>query len=83
MNYKIFFLMSLAAICFINNLLINFDTLQEISEKGTITVVLIDKATDEKPINYFKNIYRYLVYYIFFYDPYEELSIFQLITIGG
>ncbi len=83
MNYKILIMVFLAIICFINNLMINFDVLQEITENVEVTALLIDKAADVKPLNYFKMLYRYLVYYVYFYDPCSQLTVFELITLGG
>lgn len=83
MNYKILIILFLAIICFLNNLLINFDVLQEITENAEVSALLIDKSADIKPKKYFKMLYRYLVYYVYFYDPYSQLTIFELITLGG
>lgn len=83
MNYKLLGLIGLAIICFINNLLVNFDGLQKIVETTEVTTVMVDKGIEEKPINYIKMIYRYLVFYVYFYDAYDELTIFELITVGG
>lgn len=83
MNYKILIILCLAVICFLNNLLINFDVLQEITENVEVATLLIDKAADVKPKKYLKMLYRYLVYYVYFYDPCSQLTVFELITLGG
>lgn len=83
MNTKLFILTFLAIICFINNLFTNFDVLQDMVEDTDLNVVLIDKGTSGKQSSYPKLIFRYLVYYVFFYDISTPLTIFELITVGG
>lgn len=83
MSYKLLILIILAVICFINNLFVNFDVLQVIVEDTEVTTAIVDKGIEEKPSNYIKMLYRYFVYYLYFYDAYNQLTIFELITLGG
>ncbi len=83
MNYKLLIMIFLAVTCFINNLFVNFDVLQEMVEETEVATMLIDKGIEATPTKYPKMIFRYLIYYLYFYDFSCPLTIFELITIGG
>lgn len=72
MNNKIIIILALLIFSFINNTIISFDYLKDITSK-TETVVFYSKieprVETEKPIcKYIKTIYKYSVYFVFFFD---------------
>ena len=66
MNNKIIIILALLVFSFINNTIIAFDYLKDITSEVE-PVVFYHKI--EKPVKkYIKTIYKYSVYFIFFFD---------------
>lgn len=83
MNYKVIIVLSLAFVSFVNNLVIHFDTLQEITEEVDVSVFYIDNGGEGETKSYLKTLAGYLIYFVFYYDVNDPLSVLALIGYGG
>lgn len=72
MKYKITILLFLLVFSFINNLIISFDNLKNITENTDEEVFLMMADYQIEPTSskasYFKIIYKYFLFYIFYFN---------------
>ncbi len=79
MRTKIILIVFLAIFSFLNNLIISFDSLQEMTNQTDVEVFL---QTIDPNINcnqgYIRLIIRYLIYFVFFFDINDIKSVKNL-----
>lgn len=83
MNIKITIVLLLGFISVLNNLIIYFDTVQEITEDVDKEAFFIENGSSNDFKGYVKMIWQYIVYFIYFYDFDKPISVLELIGYGG
>lgn len=83
-NLKISIILFLIVLSFFNNLLKSYDNLKQLNKEIEVECFLaqIDNNIEiEKPfLSHIKTLYKYFIYFIFFYNIEEPLSIIDVMN---
>lgn len=83
-NYKVLIVIILVCLSFINNLLLTFDNLKDLNKSSDLAclVSVVDPSikVEEETINKVSLMYKYIIYFIFFYNINDPTSIKDIIN---
>lgn len=81
MRFKIILILTLLIFSFVNNLIIHFDSLQEMTKNQDVEVFyqIADPAIQSEDYHqrYIKTVSQYVVYFVFFYNSEDLYSIVE------
>jgi hypothetical protein len=84
LKYKVTILLVLLVFSFVNNLIIGFENLKNITENADEEVffMMVDVQIEpEKPAQrYIKTIYKYLIFYIFYFNIDDLPSVIKVLN---
>lgn len=84
LKYKVTILLVLLVFSFVNNLIIGFENLKNITENADEEVffMMVDVQIEpEKPTQrYIKTIYKYLIFYIFYFNIDDLPSVIKVLN---
>lgn len=83
-NLKVSIILFLIVLSFFNNLIKTFDNLKQLNKEidALCFLVQVDNSIEvDKPfLSHIKTLYKYIVYFIFFYNIEEPLSIIDVMN---
>ena len=83
-NYKVLIVTGLIIFSFINNILLGFENLRSINEETEVECFFVNvnpQISLEKPFSsHLKVIYKYTIFYLFFYDISDPSSVIKIMN---